>query len=111
MTTKSKNIIELTDENFKKEVTDAKAPILVDFWATWCPPCKAVAPTVDKLADKYAGKVRFGKVDIDASPKVAQEFGVQSIPTFLAFKDGKVNGMTLGAVPSSKLEELIKKIS
>jgi thioredoxin 1 len=110
MTAKSKNIIELTDENFKKEVTDTKTPILVDFWATWCPPCKAVAPTVDKLADKYAGKVRVGKVDIDVSPKTAQEFGVQSIPTFLAFKDGKVSGMTIGGVSSTKLEELIKKI-
>jgi thioredoxin 1 len=105
---KTENIIELTDKNFKEEVEGA-IPILVDFWATWCGPCKAVAPTISKLAEKYAGKIKVGKVNIDDSAAIAQEFGIQTIPTFLMFKNGKVSGVTIGVATLAKLEELVGK--
>ena len=105
----SENVKTLTDASFDAEVLKSSEPVLVDFWATWCGPCRAVAPVVDALAKDYAGKVKVGKMDVDSNPQVATKYGVMSIPTLLMFKDGKVVGQVVGAVPRPKLEDMIKK--
>jgi thioredoxin 1 len=97
--------IDLTDENFQTEVVDSSLPVLVDFWATWCGPCKMVAPIVDELANEYDGKIKFGKVDVDTAQKTAGEFGIRSIPTLLIFKDGKVADQVVGSANKKDLEE------
>ena len=95
----------LSNDNFKAEVLDAKGLVLVDFWATWCGPCKMLAPTVSEIADEYEGKVKVCKLDVDQVPSVAQRFGVMSIPTLIAFKDGKQIGKEVGV---TSCEELIR---
>ena len=102
--------IDLTDENFQTEVVDSSLPVLVDFWATWCGPCRMVAPIVDELANEYEGKIKFGKVDVDTAQKTAGEFGIRSIPTLLIFKDGKVADQVVGAVPKKHLEEKLASV-
>jgi thioredoxin 1 len=103
------NVVEFTDDSFEREVVKSDKPTLIDFWATWCAPCRAIAPLVEQLADSYAGKIKFGKMDIDSNPKVPTQFEIRSIPTLLLFKEGKVVGQIVGAVPKAKIEELIKK--
>lgn len=105
----SANTFEVTDSNFQSEVLSSKVPVLVDFWATWCGPCRAIAPHLEALAQEYNGKVRVGKCDIDSNPMVPSQFEVRSIPTLLMFKDGQVLGQIVGAVPKTKLEDFIKK--
>ncbi len=105
----SENVQELTDQNFDKEVLKADMPVLIDFWAIWCGPCKQIAPTVDALAEQYKGKLKVGKMDVDHHQLVPQQYGVRSIPTLLIFKGGKVVGQVVGAVPRSKLEAEIQK--
>jgi thioredoxin 1 len=105
----SQNVIEVTDSNFDAEILKSPVPVLVDFWAVWCAPCRAIAPHVEALANEYAGKLRVGKLDIDSNPEVTGQFEVRSIPTVLVFKGGKVVGQLVGAVPRAKLEDLIKK--
>ena len=109
MTMASENIVEVTDSNFQTEILASKLPVLVDFWATWCAPCRAIAPHVEALAKDYDGKVRVGKCDIDSNPEVATQYDIRSIPTLLVFKDGKVAGQVVGAVPRAKIEDMIKK--
>ena len=93
----------LTDTTFSSEI--AKHPLMVvDFWASWCQPCKLVAPLIEELADEYAGKVAFGKVNVDENPAVSQLLGIQSIPTMLVFKDGQPVDMIIGAVPKPQIE-------
>lgn len=104
----SKDTVPATDATFKAEVLDSSTPVLVDFWATWCAPCRAIAPSLDELATQYKGKVKIAKVDVDESNQVAQQYGIRSIPTLLMFKGGKVVGQLVGAVPKAKLEETIK---
>ncbi len=99
----------VTDSTFESEVLKAQQPVLIDFWATWCAPCRAIAPVVEQLAKDYAGKLKVVKVDIDQNPKVPTQYDVRSIPTLLVFKDGKVVGQIVGAVPRAKIEDLIKK--
>jgi thioredoxin 1 len=105
----SENMVTITDGNFDAEVLKSSTPVLIDFWAQWCAPCRAIAPMVDALAKDYAGKIKVGKLDIDSNPKVPTQYDVRSIPTLLVFKEGKVVGQIVGAVPRPKVEELIKK--
>jgi len=105
----SDKLVTITDANFDGEVLKSSQPVLIDFWATWCGPCRAIAPVVDALAGDYAGKLKVGKIDIDSNPGVPTKYDVRSIPTLLMFKDGKVVGQIVGAVPRAKIEDLIKK--
>ena len=105
----SANLVEVTDSNFKTDVLGSKVPVLVDFWAVWCAPCRAIAPHVEALAKDYDGKIRVGKCDIDSNPAFSSQYDIRSIPTLLLFKEGKVVGQVVGAVPKTKIEDLIKK--
>ena len=105
----SSNTIEITDANFEAEVAKSPLPVLIDFWAVWCGPCRAVAPHFESLAQEYAGRVRFGKCDVDVNQEIAARYDVRGVPMFLAFRDGKVVAQQLGAAPRAKLEELAKK--
>ena len=101
------NVIELNDANFDNEVTKSDKPVLVDFGATWCGPCKILAPIVEKLADEYKGKVKVGKLDIDDSPGVASKFGIRSVPTVLVFRGGKESGRHVGVTNKDTLVKLL----
>lgn len=101
------NVQEANDLNFEEEVLKSDLPVLVDFAATWCGPCKQIAPLVDQVAEAYADKIRVRKVDIDNSPGTAQKFGIRGVPTLLVFKGGEVVAQQVGAVPKSKIEELV----
>ncbi|HEY0705728.1 MAG TPA: thioredoxin [Polyangia bacterium] len=105
----SANITEITDSSFESDVLKSDLPVLIDFWAVWCAPCRAIAPHVDAIANEYAGKLRVGKLDIDSNPQVPSQFEVRSIPTLLLFKEGKVVGQLVGAVPRAKLDDFVKK--
>ena len=100
--------IEITDANFINEVEKSSIPVLIDFWAVWCGPCKMIAPIVEELAGQYDGKVKIGKLDVDNNPGVATKFGIRSIPTLLLFKDGKLVDQIVGAVPKGHIEEKLK---
>ncbi len=103
-----KNVIEITDANFESEVGSSAVPVLVDFGATWCGPCKALSPIVDKLADEFAGTYKVGKVDIDDSPGITSKFGVRGVPTVLIFKAGKVVGQHVGLTSRDNLVKLLQ---
>lgn len=95
----------VTDSVFEAEVLNADTPVLVDFWAEWCGPCKAIAPIVDELAEEYAGKVKFAKLDVDTNPKTAINYGIRGIPALLIFDDGKVVGQIVGALPKPSIKK------
>ncbi|MXX38648.1 MAG: thioredoxin [Gemmatimonadetes bacterium] len=103
----SKPIV-LTDDNFNSEVLNASQPVLVDFWATWCGPCRMIAPIVQELSSEYEGRAKVGKLDVDAAQKTAAEFGIRSIPTLLIFKEGKVADQIIGAVPKGQITEKLE---
>jgi thioredoxin 1 len=105
----SDKVLEFTDANFDTEVLKATEPVLVDFWATWCAPCKALTPVIDDLATEFDGKVKIGKVNVDDNPETPGKYGVRGIPTLVLFKGGKVVDQLVGAVPKSQLQDLIKK--
>ncbi len=105
----SANVKNLTDKSFESEVVASDVPTLVDFWAEWCGPCKAIAPMIDAVADEYKGKLKVCKVDVDQNQIVAQQYMISSIPRLLIFKGGKVVGQLVGAVPRSKLEAELQK--
>ncbi|MGZ3692946.1 MAG: thioredoxin [Bdellovibrionota bacterium] len=104
-------VFTLTDQNFQTSVLDAKEPVLVDLWAAWCGPCRALAPTIDELATEYAGKVKVAKLDIDANPAIPAQFGVKGIPTVLIFKNGLLVDKFVGMQPKEKYTEALKKHS
>ncbi|MEP7146818.1 MAG: thioredoxin [bacterium] len=95
--------IELTDANFEQEVLKSELPVLIDFWAVWCGPCKMIAPIVEEIAAEFDGKVKVGKLDIDNNQQVSVKYGIRSIPTLLIFKDGKIADQIVGAVPKSAI--------
>ncbi len=101
--------VELNENNFEQEVLKANMPVLVDFWAVWCGPCKMIAPVVDELANEYEGKLKIGKVDVDNNQQIAMQYGIRSIPTLLIFKDGKVVEQIIGAAPKRSLIEKLSK--
>lgn len=101
--------VEVTDSNFQNEVLNSATPVLIDFWAEWCGPCKMIAPVVEELAREYDGKLKVGKVDVDSNQQVSMQFGIRSIPTLLIFKQGKVVDQLVGAVPKRMLVEKITK--
>ncbi len=101
--------LHFTDLNFKKEVLESDLPVLVDFWATWCGPCKLIAPLIDELAKEYAGKMKIGKVDVDKNSKIPTEYGIMSIPTIVFFKNGKVMNQLVGAASKAELKRKIEE--
>lgn len=102
-------VLTLTDANFDRDVLQSDLPVLVDFWATWCAPCKAIAPLIDAVAADYAGKIKVGKVNVDDNPATPGKYSVRGIPTLILFKGGKVVDQVVGAVPKSQLDALIAK--
>ncbi len=106
----SKDVLELTDDTFEELVVHADLPTLVDFWAEWCAPCKAIAPVVESLAEEYAGKVRFGKLNVDDNPKTASRFSIRGIPTLLIFNNGEVQEQIVGAQPKGAIKQSLDKV-
>lgn len=102
--------VEVTNDTFKKEVLESPIPVLVDFWAIWCGPCRLIAPIVEELAQEYDGKMKFAKLDVDVNQKTAMEYGIRSIPTLLIFKNGKVVASIIGAVPKPNLVSKIESV-
>ena len=100
--------IEFTDQNFATEVLQSDKPVLVDFWAVWCGPCKMIAPSVEELANEFEGKAKVGKLDVDNNQDSAIKYGVRSIPTVLIFKDGKIKETIIGAVPKVQLKQKLE---
>ena len=105
----SENIINVTDSNFDTLVLKAETPALVDFWASWCAPCKAIAPIVEEVANTYGGKLIVAKMNVDENPSTPGRYGVRGIPTLILFKDGNVVDQLVGAVPKNQITELIDK--
>jgi thioredoxin 1 len=103
------SLLNLTDANFKKEVLESKMPVLVDFWAEWCHPCKMLAPIIEELAKVYANKIIIGKLDVEKNPKTATHYGVMSIPTLIFFKNGKVMEQVAGVLSKAGLRKKIEE--
>jgi len=106
----SGNINEFSDENFENEVLNSETPVLVDFWAPWCGPCRIIAPVVEELSETYEGKLKVGKLNVDDNQKTSMRFGIRSIPTLLVFKDGEVAEQIIGAVPKTEIERVVTKV-
>lgn len=102
--------VTITDANFESEVIKSDIPVIIDFWATWCGPCKAIAPIVEELAGEYNGKVKVGKLDVDDNQQSAIKYGVRSIPTLLIFKDGKLNNTIVGALPKAQIVQKLNAV-
>ena len=103
------NTVEITDTNFETEVSKSNVPVLVDFWAAWCAPCRALAPTVDAIADEYKGRVKVGKLDVDANGSTAAKFNIRGIPTLLVIKDGQVKEQIVGLVDKRAITKALDK--
>ena len=106
----AENLIEFTDDNFDTEVLMSNLPVLVDFWAEWCGPCKMIAPIVEEIAGDYAGKVKVGKVNVDFNNQVAMQYGIRGIPALLVFKDGSVANQIVGAVPKNNITQILDEV-
>ncbi len=105
----SPDVVTLEDGTFDREVLKSDVPVLVDFWAVWCGPCKAIAPAVEEVARDFKGKVKVGKLDVDHHQQVPQKYGIRSIPTLLVFKGGRVVDTIIGAAPKSKIVDSVRK--
>ena len=105
----SENITPVTDDSFDQEVLQADLPVLVDFWAEWCGPCKQIAPALEALAVTYAGRLKVTKINIDQNPNTPGKFGIRGIPTLMLFKDGQIDATKIGAMPKSKLQEWLEQ--
>ena len=104
----SDNIVHVTDASFDQEVLSADVPVLVDFWAEWCGPCKMIAPVLSEIADEYEGKLKVCKVDVDANPDIPPKFGIRGIPTLILFKDGNAEATKVGALSKTQLNEFVE---
>jgi thioredoxin 1 len=102
-------IVELSDESFDRDVLKSEQPVMVDFWAAWCGPCKALAPIVEEVANAYNGKIKVGKMDVDKNVATPQRYGIRGIPTLLIFKDGKVQEQIVGYVPKETIQKALDK--
>ncbi len=102
--------IVLTDDNFEEEVLKSSHPVLIDFWAEWCGPCRMVSPIVGELAQEYSGRLKVGKIDVDSEQSTAMKYNIRSIPTLLFFKDGKVADQIIGAVPKKQLVDKVESV-
>jgi thioredoxin len=107
----NENLTVVSDGDFEKEILQADQPALVDFWAAWCGPCRTVGPVVEELAGEYAGKVKVAKLNVDENKQTPTKYGVRGIPTLMLFKDGQVVDQIVGAVPKSRIKELLDKVS
>jgi thioredoxin 1 len=103
------SLVHFTDDNFKKEVLESDRPVMVDYWAPWCGPCKMIAPIVEELAKEYKDKIKVGKLNVDENPKVATQYGIMSIPTLVFFKGGKVMDQAVGALSKADLKKKIEE--
>ena len=97
----------LSEDNFEKEVLQSEIPVLVDFWATWCGPCRMLAPTIAKIAEEQEGKIKVGKIDVDEEPELSVKYGIASIPTLMVFKNGQVVNKSIGVIPKAAIEALL----
>ena len=102
--------VEVTDDSFEQEVLKSETPVVVDFWAPWCGPCKMIGPILEEIADEYDGKVKIAKVDVDTHSKIASQYKVMSIPALFFFKDGELVDQVIGALPKAQLVEKVSKI-
>ena len=105
----AENVMEFNDQNFDSDVLKAEMPVLVDFWAVWCGPCKAIAPIVEEVANDYSGKIRVGKMDVDSNNQVAMRYGIRSIPTLLLFSGGEGVDQVIGNVGKESIESMLSK--
>jgi thioredoxin 1 len=106
----SEHVKEFTSANWDQEVVKNEQPVLVDFWAVWCGPCRAIAPTLEKVAAQFAGKLKVGKVNVDEQPELASQFGISSIPALLFFKGGQESGKLVGALPERELVAAVNRV-
>ncbi len=103
-------LVKITDDNFEEEVLKSDKPVLIDFWATWCGPCRMIAPIVEEMATEYEGKAKIGKLDVDSNQQTSIKYGVRSIPTLLLFKGGELKETIIGAVPKTQLVDKLESV-
>jgi thioredoxin 1 len=106
----SEHLVQVTDSDFDQQILQSDKPVLVDFWAAWCGPCRTVGPVVEELAGEYAGKIKVAKLNVDENKETPTKYGIRGIPTLILFKDGQVVDQIVGAVPKSRIKELLDRV-